>query len=161
MRKIISILLVVLMLSALCVSAFADTDPIISPTAPKEFIVEFDDYGTGKVTVTTDDVPEGDTVRYEADPDSPYEFIGFEIEGDYEIVEGSLTGPYIVIRPLSDLVVIAKYDTVPVTTNPADTGNNGPQTGFSPLWITVAFAALIACAIAVIFVVKRMAKREG
>lgn len=162
MRKIVSVLLVVLMLSALCVCVFADKDPIYSPTAPKEWLVEYVDYGEGEPpAITNDVVPDGDTVRYERDPNSPYEFIGFEIQGEYELVEGSLTGPYIVVRPLSDLVIVARYKDVPVTTSPSDTSPHGPQTGFSPLWITIAFVALVVCAVAVIFVVKRMAKKEG
>lgn len=160
MRKIVSLLLVVLMLSALCVSVFAD--PVISPTAPKEWLVEFVDYGQGEPPAISNDViPDGETGRYEADPNSPYEFTGFEIQGEYELIEGSLTGPYIVVRPLSDLVIIARYQDVPVTTTPSDTSPHGPQTGFSPLWITIAFVALVVCAVAVIFVVKRIAKREG
>lgn len=161
MRKFVSILLVILMLSTLCVCVFADTDPIVSPTAPQEWLVEFVDYGQGEPpSISNDQVPDGETVRYEVDPNSPYSFIHFQIQGDYVLVEGSLNGPYIVVRPHSDLVIQAIYEDVPVTTSPSDTSDDGPQTGFDPLWLTIAFVVLAACAVAVIFVVKRMAKRE-
>lgn len=162
MRKLFALLLAVLMLAALCVCVFADTDQVDSPTAPKEYIIEFIDYGPGDPPdSSTTIVPEGETGTYKVYPNSPYEFLGFEIEGEYEIVEGSLNGPYIVVRPLTDLVIVAKYEGVPVTVSPTDTSNNGPQTGFNPLWITIAFAALTVCAVASILVVKRMAKKES
>lgn len=156
MRKVVSILLVVLMLSALCVSVFAEKDPFYSPTAPKEFRIDFIDYnGT-----SYDTVPVGETATYKANPNCPNEFEKFTIEGEYEIVEGSLDGPYIVVKPLSDLIITAHYKGIPVTTSPVDTSNQGPQTGFSPLWITIAFVALVVCAIAATCVVKRIAKKE-
>lgn len=87
MRKLIAILLVVLMLSALCVCAFADKDPIYSPTA------------------TTSEVED--------------------------------------------------------TTGPSDTTPVGPQTGFTPLWIVVAFVVLAGCTVAAVCVTKNIAKKEN
>ena len=162
MKKLISVLLVVLMLGALCVCVFADKDPVYSPTAPREWLVEYVDYGNGIPPIITNEIiPEGEVVRIESNPNSPYEFEGFEIQGEYEIVEGSLTGPYIVIRPLSDLVINEKYKGVIDTTSPSDTSPSGPPTGFSPLWITVAFIVLAVCAVAAVFVIKRFAKKEN
>lgn len=158
MRKTISFLLVILMLGLLCVSAFADEALIISPTAEKEFLIEFKDYGNGATpTITTAEVPEGQTIRYDIDKNSAYKFTGFEIEGSYVIVEGSLAGDYIVLRPTSDLVVVAKYENVPITTSPSDTDSHSPQTGFDPILMGIAVVILSSCAVAIVIVTKRIA----
>ncbi len=165
MRKLIAVLLAVLMLSALCVSVFAGNDPIVSPTTKPEYLVEFDDYAHSNPgsapAVSNYTVPVGDTIRFEADPTSPYEFVGFTIDGEYTIVEGSLDGPYIVIKPASDLVVIAEYEGVPIVTTPSDTSHDGPQTGSEITWIAIAFGVLVVCAVAAVIISKRFVKKEN
>lgn len=47
------------------------------------------------------------------------------------------------------------------TTGPSDTGPVGPQTGFSPLWVIVAFVVLVGCAVASVFVIRPLAKKEN
>lgn len=162
MRKYLAVLLAVLMLSALCVSVFAGNDPIVSPTTKPEYLVEFDDYVHGTPpAVSNVTVPVGDTIRFDSDPTSPYKFVGFTIDGEYTIVEGSLDGPYIVIMPASDIVVIAEYEGVPIVTTPSDTGHDGPQTGAVITWIAIAFAVLVVCAVAAVIIAKRFVKKEN
>lgn len=162
MRKFLAVLLAVLMLSALCVSVFAGDDPIVSPTTKPEYLVEFDDYFHGTPpAVSNETVPVGDTIRFDSDPTSPYKFVGFIISGEYTIVEGSLDGPYIVIKPASDIVVIAEYEGVPIVTTPSDTSHDGPQTGSDITWIAIAFAVLVVCAVAAVIIAKRFVKKEN
>lgn len=162
MRKYLAVLLAVLMLSALCVSVFAGNDPIVSPTTKPEYLVDVHDYADGTPPVVSrETVPVGDTIRFDVDPNSPYEFDCFTINGEYTIVEGSLDGPYIVIKPASDLVVTAKYKGVPIETNPSDTSSESEQFGADITWIAIAFAVLVVCAVAAVFVAKRYAKKEN
>ena len=162
MRKYLAVLLAVLMLSALCVSVFAGNDPIVSPTTNPEYLVEVDDYADGAPPkVSSETVPVGGTIRFDSDPNSPYKFVGFTIDCEYTIVEGSLDGPYIVIMPASDIVVIAEYEGVPIETNPSDTSSDSPQFGADITWIAIAFAVLVVCAVAAVFVAKRYAKKEN
>ena len=52
----------------------------------------------------------GDTVTITATPAEGYEFIGWEIDGDYSLPEGgSLTDPTLVIQPESDVHAHAKF----------------------------------------------------
>ena len=56
----------------------------------------------------------GDTVTITATPAEGYEFIGWEIDGDYELPEGgSLTDPTLVIKPNSDIHAHAKFKPIP------------------------------------------------
>ncbi|MBQ3330398.1 MAG: hypothetical protein IJG87_04375 [Ruminococcus sp.] len=56
----------------------------------------------------------GDTATITATPDEGYEFIGWEIDGDYTLPEGgSLTDPTLVIKPESDIHAHAKFKPVP------------------------------------------------
>ena len=56
----------------------------------------------------------GDTATITATPDEGYEFIGWEIDGDYTLPEGgSLTDPTLVIKPGSDVHAHAKFKKIP------------------------------------------------
>jgi hypothetical protein len=128
----------------------------------------------------------GDNVTITATPDEGYEFIGWEIDGDYTLPEGgSLTDPTLVIKPGSDVHAHAKFrkkavPTEPSTeaptevetqkpsvtpTQPAGTTTPSattPQTGdftHNLLWILLAIGAFVAL-IVLFFVYRKVRKRE-
>ena len=76
-------------------------------------------YGSGDTTPPTTDPAKveqgsGGTVTITATPAEGYEFIGWEIDGDYTLPEGgSLTDPTLVIKPDSDVHAHAKFKPVP------------------------------------------------
>lgn len=86
---------------------------------PKYWIVDADIIeGEGTVTPPTDNPVKveqgsGDTVSITATPAEGYEFVGWEIDGDYELPEGgSLSDPNLIIKPNSDIHAHAKFKPV-------------------------------------------------
>ena len=125
-----------------------------------------------------------DTVTIYAEPADGYEFIGWEIDGDYTLPEGgSLTDPTLVIKPGSDVHAHAKFakKVVPTeaptpvqpttvaptqaSTTPAVTPTSpaaNPKTGdftHNLLWIVMAIVAFVAL-IVLFFVYRKVKKRE-
>ena len=93
MKKLFAILLALLLVASFSVTAFATedaTDEIPSPTDVALVQVDFDSWHTGQLNdVSNETVAKGTTVTFVA-PESEYEFIGFEVEGeDYEVVSGA------------------------------------------------------------------------
>ena len=76
-------------------------------------------YGSGDTTPPTTDPAKveqgsGGTVTITATPAEGYEFICWEIDGDYTLPEGgSLTDPTLVIKPGSDIHAHAKFKPIP------------------------------------------------
>lgn len=166
MKKLIAVLMTLCLLASLCVCAFAEND-IQSPTdkpiftitylsngetdSPEVFEEEFD-------IVALDD----NSVEISAYEKDGKTFEGFTIDGDYEIVSGSLEPiasrgkgklvGYIRIMPKSDLTVKAHYDEIVTEpTTEGDGGNDSPQTGDSMMtWIiaAVALVGIFGCAVA-------------
>lgn len=152
MKKLVSVVLALVMIFALTATVAAE----ISPT-PKEhynIVVEYDpsdgSLGTAdsdKKTVEVDAVGEDGEVKLTAVEKGNGEFVKWTIEGDYEIISGSLTDPVLVIKPKSDIHAIA-YFTQPGSTpdspskpsNP-DEGTSSPKTG-DPLWIVLGLSIL-------------------
>ncbi len=167
MRKLIAVLMTLCLLAGLCTCVFAENEDIESPTDKPIFTVTYlsngdsedPDHYEQEFEVTT---LEDDTVEINAYEKENKTFIGFTIEGDYEIVEGSLEPiasrgkaslvGYIHIVPKSDLIIHAHYDEI--VTEPTTEGNDGndsPQTGDSMMtWIVaaVALVGIFGCAVA-------------
>ena len=155
MKKIVSIFVVLLMFVSLCSSASA----LISPEDPgTEYSVVV--YTTEGGSYTLIHNADG-TITITGLPDDGHTFTGWLVDGDYEIVEGSLEDGYIVIRPLSDIKVISSFDghSTPIIPEETTTGSgdgesttvkkwtdskNSPKTGD----IT---APLAACAVVALF----------
>ena len=148
MKKVISIALVLMMVFALTVSASAKR----SPGAQGHFGVTVgqhpSDGSLGSGSTDKDSViieeDENGNVTLTAEEKGNGKFSHWEIEGDYDIIEGSLTDKKIVIRPKSDIHAVAVFknadgstDKVPATNN----NNTSPQTG-DPLYIVLALAVL-------------------
>ena len=156
MRKLIAVLMTLCLLAGLCVCAFAEND-IESPTDKPIFTVTYLSNGEssdpGNYIEQTDiTVLEDGTVEVAAYEIENKTFKGFTIEGEYEIIDGSLEPiatrgkgtlvGYIHIKPLSDLTVKAHYDEIIIgSTTGGGSGNDSPQTGDSMMtWIVVAVA---------------------
>lgn len=138
MKKIMSVVLALILVSVMSVSAFAS----VSPTAPVE-----KDYDGGTVTYEKD--PDKDNeYTFTATSKDGYNFIGWEIEGNYEIVSGSLDGSPITIRlpsgvTFEDVYVEPVFKKVKdKTTTKKDDDKKSPGTGDSMALAVLAVAAL-------------------
>ena len=161
--------------------------------APEYWTVDSDvTEGEGTTSPTKDNpvkVIKGsdDTVTIHADPADGWEFIGWEIDGDYTLPEGgSLTDPTLVIKPNSDVHAHAKFakkvapteeptTEEPTTVEPTSTSPtqpavsptakpsaDNPKTGdftHNILWIVVAIIAFVSL-IVLFFVYRKVKKRE-
>lgn len=179
MKKVFSLVFAVLMLFCAVVSVSAD----ISPTAstPKDHIVIDAIAVPSEAGSTTPDinnpgkveVESGDVITLTATPTKGYKFSHWEfIFGDFEIIEGSLTTPTIVIKPTgsSDIRAEANFvkegeivtdpssgpvhtlpdePTSPVTGEKATTGTNNA--------IYIAMGAIVVMAAAAVVVLKKKA----
>ena len=144
MKKIIAISLVVIMMLSLSVSALA-VDLNGSPDKPgTEHKVET--YSTDGGTATHTVNPDG-TVTITATTEDGHTFTKWIIEGDYEIVSGSLTDKVIVIIPKSDIIATAYFDgAVKPPVKPWDK-EESPETGnYVAIVAAVAVVALFGCA---------------
>ena len=143
MKKLFTLLMVVMMIVAIAVPAAAE----ISPKPEPEYNVDVDvSEGEGEANKTPND---DGTVTLEAKPSDGSNFIKWELEGEYEIISGSLTSPVLVIKPLTDVKANAFFEKDgSVVTKPADTttapvqkptpGDKSPQTGTAPIFFAVA-----------------------
>lgn len=154
MKKLVSIALALVMIFALTATVAAETYPSPTPKDHYIIIVEYDpsdgSLGTAdsdKKTVEVDAAGEDGEVKLTAVEKGNGEFIKWTIEGDYEIVSGSLTDPVLVIKPKSDIHAIAYFtqpgatpDTPAKPSNP-DNSKSSPKTG-DPLWIVLGLSIL-------------------
>ena len=151
MRKLVSIALVLVMVFAMTVSASA----LISPGAKDHFGITVgtspSDGSLGSASTDKDSVQvtenEDGTVTLTAEEKGNGKFSHWEIEGDYDIVEGSLTSKTIVIRPKSDIHAVAVFEedgkkaTADTTVKP-NNSNTSPKTG-DPMFIVFGLAVLV------------------
>lgn len=126
MKKILAAILALTLVFAMAVSVGAK----VSPT-PKEF---FD------VTVRTEGSGDADADPYKVEKNEDGsstltatekngKFQRWEIEGEYEILEGSLTSKVIRIRPLSDIVATAIFTEGSKGDSNPNTDSTSPKTG--------------------------------
>lgn len=145
MKKFLAILFsIVILATFMAVPAFAESSPVGKVVHKIEVISN----ATGEDVTTTYEVEDGDTITFTKTDGSDYEFKGWVITGDYEIVSGDLNSDELVVKPLSDLKVVESYD---VETEPSDPNDSdkAPQTGNGALMVTVlltagAFVAMLA-----------------
>ena len=156
MRQFVSIALVLVMLFAMTVSASALISPggkdhfgITVGTNPSDGSLGGANTDKNSVTANTD---EDGNVTLTADEKNNGKFSHWEIEGEYDIIEGSLTDKVIVIRPKSDIHAIAVFEKpgTPDSSSPTEsktpvsggnTSNTSPKTGDS-LYIIFGLAVL-------------------
>ena len=148
MKKVLSVLMAVLMLSAVFAAAVsAEDNPSPEPTHYHTITVIVN--GNGTATADPSSVEDGDTTKLVAKPDAGSDFIGWTIEGDYEIVEGSLTSTVLVIRPKSDITATANFKP---TDTKKDTDQNSPKTGYNTQAVIAAMAVVLTVSAAVVVV---------
>ena len=174
MKKLFALVLTLALIATLPMMAFATEDETFpSPTDKPLVVVDFDSYHPGNLNdVSEETVPVGTEYTFVA-PESEYDFLGFTIEGEYEVVSGGQwiidsdaaetrsTVPTLVVIANSDLRVVAHYDIeeeptdTTETTQPTvddDDDNDAPPTGDSKLtfWIVaMVIIGVSGCAVAV------------
>lgn len=109
MKKLSVIFALVLSFVLLC--TFMATPALAAKSPEGELVYKIDvtSFATGNATPGRY-IVEGDTVRLIAAEKSDYAFMGWHIEGEYEIVSGTLKSKVLVIRPLSDIKVEEMYN---------------------------------------------------
>lgn len=160
MKKLIAILVSVFVLVSLCVT-MAVPAMAATPSAEGEevFKINVSSFAEGTKTPGSYKVEKDGTITLTISKDRDYDFVKWAIDGDYEIVSGSLTSKTLVIRPLSDLDIEEAYDvkgSQGAGEKPADLDENesdkAPETGNSAL----AFATLLAiCGFTTVLVAKK------
>lgn len=141
MKKIMSVVFALILVSVLSVSAFAAGSVVAD-------IVKDYDGGTGTYSQNAS----GTEFTFTADNKDGYNFVGWEIEGNYEIVSGSLDSESVTVRFLDDVtleevselaepIFEAVDDDVPSTTKDSGKEPGSPDTGDS---MAVAFLAVAA-----------------
>ncbi len=139
MKKIFAILMVVAMMFAIAVPMSAEISPKPQPEVETGVVPE----NGGEIT----EKDNGDgTITLTVNPNKGYDFVKWEITGEYEIVSGKLTDKTITIRPITDVkaqAVLKAQTTVKPTPKP-DT--QSPSTGVAPVMMAVAFVGSMAAA---------------
>ncbi|MBQ4156111.1 MAG: hypothetical protein IJD90_04830 [Clostridia bacterium] len=117
MKKLVSIILALVLVSVLSVSAFAE----VSPVAPIEKT-----YEGGTATITT--VPSSPSqFIYEATAKDGYKFVGWEIEGAYAPADLDLTKPTITITLEDGTVVVPVFEKIDDTVEPTEPEDEEPE----------------------------------
>ena len=151
MKKVVSLFaILILIFSAFSYNAFAE----VSPEGDKKVKVEI-----------TNNIDEDDkTISYEVKGDNieisvneeyikdGYKFVKWVINGEYEIVSGSLTSKDLVIRPLGDVKLTQLFDIEGIEDEKEEEKEEGesnksdvsPQTSDSGLISLLAGAALVS-----------------
>lgn len=165
MKKILAVLFAVLLISVSSVAALAAP----SPTAPVIYNVTVEAQQGGSVHSSVETVQQGDQVILTATVDDGYIFTTWNISGEYEIIEGSLSSERIVVRPDSDIHATAgfKAASADVPTSPTEgpapgPGNDSPtspQTGYDG-FVFAGLSMLLLSGIVLFAVKTRSAKAK-
>ncbi len=114
MKKIIALLMMVALVLSLTVVSVA---ALPSPTAVEYYY--FTAYAVpeelGDATVDVDRVLVGsdDLVTFTATEENGGKFIKWELHCEYDIIEGDMTTPVLVVRPKSDIEAVAFFEATP------------------------------------------------
>lgn len=154
MKKLVSVALALVMIFALTATFAAKDSPV-----GKDFYSISVSYspadgslGTAsgdKSSVKVSDPDEDGNVTLTAVTKDKGIFSKWTIEGDYELVSGSLTDPVIVIKPKSDISAVATFEKPGATPDSSSSkqssggsdSKSSPKTG-DPLWIVLGLAVL-------------------
>lgn len=182
MKKLFAFIITLALVLTLPMMAFAtEEETYPSPTDKPLIVVDFDSYHSGDLgDVSKETVPVGTECTFVA-PESEYDFIGFTVEGEYEVVSGGAlimgaeevratrtANRTLVLIANSDLLVTAYYDidednteTTEPTESTVDDDEDGdsPQTGDDKLafWI---MAAIVVGIIGCVFAVEKLAVKK-
>ncbi len=141
MKKVLAILVSVFVLVSLCaVMAVPAMAATYSAEGEEVFKVNVSSFADGTKAPGNYKVEKDGTITLTISEDREYDFVKWAIDGEYEIVSGSLTSKTLVIRPLSDLDIEEAYDvegSQGAGEEPADLDENesdkAPETGNSAL----------------------------
>lgn len=109
MKKLLVSILVIVVALTMSLSVFAAA----SPVSVGEFKVTLLSNASGKILpmdASDYTVNDDGTITLTRHAESEFEFESWKVEGEYEIVSGSLTGDTVTIRPLSDLTITEMYN---------------------------------------------------
>lgn len=146
MKKVLSVFVAVAIVAALSLTAFAYTP---SPVSVGEFNVRVDSYATGELGPGSYTVNEDGTISVTRVAESDYNYLGWKIYGEYEIVSGTLKSDTLTVRPLSDLRIVEMYDCP--AAGAEDDDPVSPPTGNN----LAAYAALSLLSLSVVIVAKK------
>lgn len=172
MKKVISILAVVLILALSVMPVFAE-----SVNSPKATLADYNIIivpgegggGTGTyIYITGADDDGHQRVRFVATPDNGFKFTGWEFNGNYT-TDGDLSQDTIELDITSDISATPKFE--PTTTEPGatetpkptgkpvvDDGSKSPQTGSSTVVVLSILALCAAAGAAALAVAKKAGK---
>lgn len=122
MKKIFSVALALVLVSLLSLSAFA-AGSVVAPIEKE--------YDGGSVTITTNTTT--GAITFEATTKDNFNFVGWEIEGDYEIIAGSLDSTSITVifkdgTTAEDAVATPVFEKSGSGEEPTTTGNGEEPT---------------------------------
>ena len=139
MKKFLSVLMVVAMLFVIAIPVAAEISP--GPKPVHKIDAEVVPEGGGEV----DKIDNGDgTITLIVKPEDGHNFIKWDIDGEYEIVSGTLTDTTITIRPSTDINAEAHVEKVtPVKPTPKPPVTS-PSTGVAPVLCAVAMVVSMA-----------------
>lgn len=153
-KKALAVLVAMLIVMFSCVSAFAAISPSGKPSLDVTIIPT--EGGTGSYDITTEIEagPNGGTiVEFTPKPNPGYTFEKWELEGEYDIVDGSLTTDKLKVEAYSDLVATPYYVSAsgtPGSSVDANTSQTSPQTGDNTNVMFAVAIVLVAMAGAVV-----------
>ncbi|MBQ4602722.1 MAG: hypothetical protein IJB24_07670 [Clostridia bacterium] len=139
MKKIFAMLLVVAMMFAIAIPMSAEISPEPKPGVDTEIVPE----NGGEIT----EKDNGDgTITITINPSKGYDFVKWEIKGEYDLVSGKLTDKVVTIRPKTDVKAQAVMKTQTVVKPTPGPNNQSPSTGVAPVMMAVAFVGSMAAA---------------
>lgn len=143
MKKFLSVLMVVAMLFAIAIPVAAEISPGPKPEHDVDAGVVPEDGGEVNEIINGDG-----TITLIVKPDDKHTFVKWEIEGEYEIISGSLTDTTITIKPVTDVKADAVLNKNTATddkpTPKPPQGSTSPSTGVTPVLCAVAMVVSMA-----------------
>lgn len=137
MKKFLSVLMVVAMLFVIAIPVAAEISPKPDPVVDAGTVPE-DGGNVDKI------VNEDGTITLIVKPEDGYNFIKWEIDGEYEIIKGELTDKTITIKPNSDVKADAKLEKVQDVKPTPKPPVTSPSTGVAPVLCAVAMVVSMA-----------------
>ncbi len=139
MKKFLSVLMVVAMLFVIAIPVAAE----ISPEPIPEYDVDAGVIPEGGGEVDKIENEDG-SITLIVKPEDGYNFIKWEIDGEYELISGELTDKTITIKPLTDVKVDAKLEKVADVKPTPKPPVTSPSTGVAPVLCAVAMVVSMA-----------------
>ena len=158
MRKITVLFLALLLIFNLCILS---TSAAESPIAINYYAmhVAIDGHGHAEVDKVSIPTESDELVTFTALPGEGYHFVGWKIEGAYNIVEGNIYSPTIKLCPTSDIFATAIFNDADGTVATMDTSPISPKTGQNSLPVFLALVALVLSAGSIMMINTKKIKR--